>query len=499
MNEPWLQFYGRLHPLLLHAPLGALLALVVLELWGRLRPKRGCDPTSRRLLALLTAATALATAGSGWFLGQEDGYTTDGFLWHRGLGIAFAVSTVLFAFAACVGLRRTYGWSLTLACGLAVVAGHFGASLTHGGDFLLEPFRPPPPAANWYEARVRPILDGRCGKCHGAEKQKGELALHEPARIAEGGEGGPVIVAGDPAASELMRRLRLPLDDDDHMPPESKPQPTEQELEALERWIEAGASFEAPLPEDLAPLAVAAAEPQPEPVVEEPPAPVFPAAAIAALRDAQVHVEVIEPATEGLWIDFLPSPDVASDWAVPQLEAAGPFVVELSLAGVAEADSLLEAAAAFPRLDTLDLSRSSGTLDGLAHLRQHASLRSLNLAAMQLDDGAVELLASLPALEQVHVWNAGLTAEGIERLARERPALLIHVGDGEPSAPLETEGPVRLTSAPTLTPVNTVCPVSGDPVDAGYSIVFGGRVIGFCCPNCPKTFWADPEQFPIAE
>jgi len=47
--------------------------------------------------------------------------------------------------------------------------------------------------------------------------------------------------------------------------------------------------------------------------------------------------------------------------------------------------------------------------------------------------------------------------------------------------------------------VNATCPVSGSPVNPKYALVHtsaaGPRVIGFCCPNCPKEFWADPAKF----
>jgi YHS domain-containing protein len=32
-------------------------------------------------------------------------------------------------------------------------------------------------------------------------------------------------------------------------------------------------------------------------------------------------------------------------------------------------------------------------------------------------------------------------------------------------------------------------------VNPKYAVVFEGKVIGFCCPNCPKEFWADPKAF----
>ena len=95
-----------------------------------------------------------------------------------------------------------------------------------------------------YQDHVRPIFADRCLTCHNPDKAKGELLLTTPEGIMKGGEYGEVIVAGKPDESELLVRCLLPLDDEDHMPPEDKPQPTAEELEKLRAWIAAGAKFD---------------------------------------------------------------------------------------------------------------------------------------------------------------------------------------------------------------------------------------------------------------
>ena len=55
-----------------------------------------------------------------------------------------------------------------------------------------------------------------------------------------GGENGRVFVPGKAADSLMIKRLHLPLEDDDHMPPEGKPQPTPAVISLLEWWINAG-------------------------------------------------------------------------------------------------------------------------------------------------------------------------------------------------------------------------------------------------------------------
>jgi Planctomycete cytochrome C len=350
------------------------------------------------------------------------------------------------------------------------------------------------PVPSLYAQRIAPIFAERCSGCHGTEKQKGRLALHTPEAIEQGGLDGPVIVPGKPAESELLRRLRLPLADEDHMPPEDRPQPGVDEVAALESWIAAGASFDSP---------GAAAAPAP---VAKRVAPADPKA-IAALAQALVHVEKSDPASELLWIDFAAN---APDWTdaelARQLAPLAPQVAELSLARTQAGAETLALAACMPNLERLDLRASSVDDGALARLGKHAQLAQLVLVRARLSDASVDSLLSLPALERVYLWQSGITPEGIARLSSERPKLCIDAGDAAATATLESEAAPKFTkdapipgaaaaAAASLEPVNTACPVSGAPVNKKFLVVFEGRVVGFCCNKCPAEFWADPEKF----
>src|SRR5690606_9264760 len=52
---------------------------------------------------------------------------------------------------------------------------------------------------------VRPIFRDRCMEWHGSGNEKGGLNLGTRDRAMEGGDGGPVIAAGDSAASRLVQ------------------------------------------------------------------------------------------------------------------------------------------------------------------------------------------------------------------------------------------------------------------------------------------------------
>jgi cytochrome c553 len=92
---------------------------------------------------------------------------------------------------------------------------------------------------------VRPILAARCFNCHGpdAESRKAGLRLDDPHDAKAMRDGHAAIVAGDPAASEMWRRL-LSDDPDERMPPKGTPL-TAAERDTIKAWIEQGAAYAA--------------------------------------------------------------------------------------------------------------------------------------------------------------------------------------------------------------------------------------------------------------
>lgn len=41
----------------------------------------------------------------------------------------------------------------------------------------------------------------------------------------------------------------------------------------------------------------------------------------------------------------------------------------------------------------------------------------------------------------------------------------------------------------------TMCPVSGKPIDPSHSVEYKGKKVYFCCPNCPAAFDKSPEKY----
>lgn len=121
------------------------------------------------------------------------------------------------------------------------------------------PAAPPNPEEPAFAAVVLPVLKEKCAGCHGTEKQKGKLQLHDFASLMKGGESQEKqksVVPGKSGESSIVARVLLPLNHDDHMPPENKPQLSEKEVKLIKWWIDAGANAEvkvkdAKIPEEL--------------------------------------------------------------------------------------------------------------------------------------------------------------------------------------------------------------------------------------------------------
>jgi hypothetical protein len=79
-----------------------------------------------------------------------------------------------------------------------------------------------PDAETFFEVKIRPVLAGRCFKCHGGEKVSNGLRVDSRAALLKGGDGGPAVVPGDPDRSPLVQALRHARGADLRMPPDKK-------------------------------------------------------------------------------------------------------------------------------------------------------------------------------------------------------------------------------------------------------------------------------------
>jgi len=252
-------FLGRFHVLVLHLPIGMIVALFVLEYLSRKERWRYLEAASPYLWGA-TAISALVTVLLGFMHFAEGSFTGASGDQHRFFGTITAVIATGVAFLRVSSFASGYKplffpASLVLLV-LVSITGHYGGNLTHGSTFLVE-YAPQPirslaglaprrtitsvSAADPFADVVGPMFQERCAGCHNEDKSESDLVLTSYAGVMRGGESGRVVVAGNTDLSELLRRISLPHDDDEFMPAEGKTPLTDQQVEIIRWWIAAGA------------------------------------------------------------------------------------------------------------------------------------------------------------------------------------------------------------------------------------------------------------------
>ena len=255
------EYIGKFHPLAVHLPIGILMVFLVL---GFIIPRKQLQESYKIiwLILLVSALSATFSCISGWILSGSGSYDSELVKNHKIFGISLALLNwgIFFTFKK---LLQSSFWiycsSLILVLILTIITGHLGGSLTHGSNFLS-----PPKPSEWFSsssdlpehstlnstafASAAIIFEQKCNVCHGQNKQKGDLRLDTKEGILKGGEDGSLI--GDSkSGSILLKRIMLPLEDDDHMPPSEKKQLSAMEISFLNWWIKSGADFDKTLAE----------------------------------------------------------------------------------------------------------------------------------------------------------------------------------------------------------------------------------------------------------
>lgn len=543
-------FFGHFHPLVIHLPIGFLAALVVLELADRIHHLKHAAQ-ARGLILGLTALSAILAVVLGLMLASAGGYDSHLLAWHKWMGIALAASCVLTAIAYWTKHHRPYVGMLMVTLLILTPAAHFGGSMTHGTDYLTEY------APNWVRSLagekstvtvvkaakpkitdlnqaqvfadvVQPILQQNCASCHGPDKRKGDLRLDTIAGIQKGGEGGAALVAGKSANSEMIQRMLLPLEDDDHMPPAGKPQPTEDQVAMLQWWIDSGAQADKKVVDLNPPPAVVDAISSQLGIA----APAGPNAAPIPLDQLSADITALGDIPGLIILPLGPKQPFLSvnaanahpfgDAQLARLAPLAPNIKSLNLAFTKVTDAGLAPIAKMPNLERLRLERTSISDAGIKSLAGLRHLSYLNLYATNVTDDALPILKSLPALRQLYVWQTKVTpaaatafAEGkvdqnkIDRLKKQIALLQsqiqgqkIEVVEGLPGVAPTTKPAVAAASKPSTSAavsaavaINKVCPVTGKPIDPTHFVEYKGKRVAFCCPDCPAIFQKNPEKY----
>ena len=442
------EFFGHFHVVLVHMPIGILLLACVFQ-WLERRPKFSSLHVATNIALLIGMICAILSALTGYLLSFSGDYDEGLVITHQWFGISVAaVSIAMFYYHnKAVSFKTQVSISILLFV-LIIITGHLGGSLTHGSDYLTKSWtltsdtvalRKPIPnvqEAMVYPDVIQPILQTKCYSCHGKNKQKGKLRMDDSLRLMKGGKDGPVIIPGNVEKSEMAKRISLPREDDDHMPPKEKPQPTEQEIALIHWWIKSGASFDKKVkqldqPEELKPALLALQNVQEKKIIvpDLPAKPVVKAndEAIKKLKDIGAVVDPVAQNTNYLSANFVTVTN-PGDREIQLLLPLKEQLIELKLSGASITDSALLVIAQFKNLMRLQLDHTKITDKGLASLRALEELRYLNLVGTAVTEKGVMQLKDLKNLRSIYLYQTGVKKSEWKDLKKAFPKTLIDSG-----------------------------------------------------------------------
>ena len=253
-----LTFSGRMHPLIVHLPIGFLLLAIIIDGVSYIRKYEHLNSAVPFALLMGFASAAIACV-LGYMLSLSGDYDhqtlshhkTSGILLTLMAGILYGITTVPFRKIISIP-RPVFSVMSVVALFLIIYTGHQGAHLTHGDNYismetLLHKQRKKPTQvseAMIFEDVVQPILERRCMQCHQDRKRKGGLSMLTLASMLKGGKHGPSVVPGNLKESELFRRISLDPSHEDYMPADGKTPLTKTEKEIIRWWIDKALAVE---------------------------------------------------------------------------------------------------------------------------------------------------------------------------------------------------------------------------------------------------------------
>jgi hypothetical protein len=440
------EFLGHFHPVVVHLPVGILLVAALFHLLSGTAKYRALKPAVSPLL-LFGMLSAVGACLTGWLLSTTDDYDADIVGKHQWLGIATAVVSFI---SYKIEQKNSKYLSLLIALIVLMITftGHLGGTLTHGEGYLTEAFynysgsgEKIKPIANVQEAMVyedviRPILKTKCYGCHSSRKQKGGLRLDEKDFILKGGKDGVVVIPGDAASSELVLRIFLAHENENHMPPKEKPQPTAAQKDLIKWWIASGASFDkkvrdlnqsSEIMHVLAALTKDKGDSKLSLSIPETPVEEAPSHILADLRKHGVVVLPVGQNSHYLSVNFI-NADASNDSLVQLLLSIDKQLVWLKTGMYPIQAEGLKRIGQLKALTRLQIGNLKDSQHGLQHLGELKNLQYLNLTGTEMTKETVSAFRNLASLKNLYLFHCRISPLEYSDLRKLLPNAMIDTG-----------------------------------------------------------------------
>ena len=230
------RWIGQFHPVLLHLPIGIFILILLQEIFGFMRNEKEKGVGFPLMLGILSSVGAVITGYMLWRNGDGAyGELGESHLWGGVIFTSAVIATAVIKKWALLNGWVVISYKLPLVASVAIMsfASHDGGTMTHGAGFLTRysPFEekddsddddsdaPVAAEPEVYANVIAPIFEQKCVQCHKEGKSKGRFRMDTYELLVKGGKEGAGLVAGDVEGSNIVVRMDLPMDDEEHMPP----------------------------------------------------------------------------------------------------------------------------------------------------------------------------------------------------------------------------------------------------------------------------------------
>tara|TARA_B100001057_G_C22784676_1_gene925065 strand:+ start:260 stop:1624 length:1365 start_codon:yes stop_codon:yes gene_type:complete len=431
-----LTFFGRLHPLLVHLPIGFLIIAVLISV---MRDDRSIN--FNRFVSFiwfLSFISSAFTALMGWLLAQNGHYIEDMLKPHQLTGIILVI-------LSCIGwvfhLRNLKVSKILIQINnvliifLLLIVGHLGGSLTHGENYLYD-FAPEPirttliqedkpltfkdqsiDSIRIFEDAIQPLFSSKCMACHNNEVSRGGLNMSTAEGFFKGGKSGAAIVANDIEKSLAFNRIIRSQHDEKFMPPSGEPL-TYEEIQLIEWWINEGAPLDKSFNQIKANPKIQGllfkkyglntkAKPWYEKVKLKP-------LTDDVFLELEKHNFISRTlSTDNSLLDIRYHGNNLKDKDLNVLYKYAPYITWLNLSDCGLRDGQLKNLPKMENLTRLYLHQNKIKTSSLKPLINLKHLEILNLHSTNINKEIFELINSFENLKKVYLWNTLLTSKDL--------------------------------------------------------------------------------------
>jgi uncharacterized membrane protein len=439
-------FLGKLHPLVVHLPIGTLVLVGVFIFLWKQRNVAGMEKAISIGL-LISLLGAIFSVVFGLLLMQDGDYGAGTIDQHQWLGIILTIYTlVLYLQSQNIILpKRLIHLSYLPAMILLSITGHLGGTLTHGEGYLEQALfgenetgqqhLPSVDSIVLYADLIRPILDENCVQCHSAGNAQGNLDLSSWEGLQKGHVDHHGLLS-HAEESELYERISLPQDHVDFMPPRGEGLDY-IEVELIRFWLDQGAEQELKLvdtemDESLGQLMLRDwnLDTRPKAYYEKLKLPPADSSQINQLQAAGWNISTLSSQSTLLEISAS-AKDTIDAARITALKSIAENITWLDLGSTDLSADALEQIADFPNLTRLRLDNTEIESSALGSLGNLNHLESINLYNTKVDDEVLQILSQIPSLKRVFLWGTEVSEEGAEKFKKGNPNIQIDLGSDQ--------------------------------------------------------------------